>query len=219
MRTLEAIEDSVKRHTCLLILTGVVESSVSPAPVVGTSLSWTSRHKAMVTLSGPDGGNRTMNDRARKATALLVALLVCYAAAAVGGLLGTGSDQNWYADLAKPSWTPPAWVFGPVWMVLYGMMAVAVWLVWLRRSRQPGAAPLVVFAVHLAFNAAWSPLFFGLHRPGMALVDIVLLWLTLAVTMWLFLRRRAVAGLLLVPYLLWVSFAAALNFAIWRLNV
>ena len=160
-----------------------------------------------------------MNDRARKATALLVALLVCYAAAAVGGLLGTGSDQNWYADLAKPSWTPPAWVFGPVWMVLYGMMAVAVWLVWLRRSRQPGAAPLVVFAVHLAFNAAWSPLFFGLHRPGMALVDIVLLWLTLAVIMWLFLRRRAVAGLLLVPYLLWVSFAAALNFAIWRLNV
>ena len=151
-------------------------------------------------------------------TALLVALLVCYGAAAIGGLLGTGSDRGWYADLAKPSWTPPAWVFGPVWMVLYGMMAVAAWLVWMRRRRQPGSAPLVMFAVQLAFNAAWTPLFFGLHRPGIALVDIVLLWLALAATVWLFFRRRAVAGLLLLPYLLWVSFAVVLNFALWHLN-
>ena len=159
-----------------------------------------------------------MNDRARKVSALLIALLLCYAAAAVGGLFGAASDGRWYADLAKPSWTPPPWVFAPVWTVLYGMMAVAAWLVWVRLRERPGAAPMVMFAVQLAFNAAWTPLFFALHRPGMALADIVLLWLALSATVWLFLRRRAAAGLLLVPYLLWVSFAAALNFAIWRLN-
>ena len=160
-----------------------------------------------------------MNDRARKAIALAIALLLCYGAAAIGGLLGVGTDPGWYADLAKPAWTPPGWVFGPVWMVLYGMMAVAAWLVWVQRRQHPGAAPIIVFAVQLAFNAAWTPLFFALQRPGMALVDIVLLWLALAVTVWLFFRRRTLAGLLLVPYLLWVSFAVALNFAIWRLNV
>lgn len=160
-----------------------------------------------------------MDDRARKATALLVALLLCYGAAAVGGLFGTGGDSSWYADLAKPSWTPPSWVFGPVWTLLYGMMAVSVWLVWLQRHQRPCAAPMVVFAVQLAFNAAWTPLFFGLHRPGVAFADIVLLWLALMATLYLFLRQRAMAGFLLVPYLLWVSFAGALNFAIWRLNV
>jgi len=160
-----------------------------------------------------------MNDRARKVVALAIAMLLCYGAAAVGGLLGAGADGGWYADLTKPSWTPPSWVFGPVWTVLYGMMAVAVWLVWLRRRRQPGAAaPMTAFAAQLAFNAAWSPLFFGLHRPGIAFADIVLLWLALVASVCLFLRRRTVAGLLLVPYLLWVSFAVALNFAIWRLN-
>jgi len=160
-----------------------------------------------------------MNDRARKVIALAIAMLLCYGAAAVGGLLGAGADGGWYADLAKPSWTPPSWVFGPVWTVLYGMMGVAVWLVWLRRRRRPGAAaPMTAFAAQLAFNAAWSPLFFGLHRPGMAFADIVLLWLALVATVWLFLRRRPIAGLLLAPYLLWISFAVALNFAIWRLN-
>jgi tryptophan-rich sensory protein len=159
-----------------------------------------------------------MDDRARSVIALVVALLLCYGAAAVGGLLGAGAGGGWYADLEKPSWTPPSWVFGPVWAVLYGMMAVAVWLVWMRRRQQPAVVPMAVFAVQLALNAAWSPLFFGLHRPGIAFADIVLLWLALVATVWLFFGRRAIAGLLLVPYLLWVSFAAALNFAIWRLN-
>ena len=98
------------------------------------------------------------------------------------------------------------------------MMAVAAWLVWLCRHQQPIAASIVSFGAQLTFNAAWSPLFFGLHSPGLALVDIVLLWLVLALTMGLFLSRRLAAGLLLVPYFLWVSFAATLNFAIWYLN-
>ncbi|HET6428529.1 MAG TPA: TspO/MBR family protein [Phycisphaerae bacterium] len=159
-----------------------------------------------------------MTDRIRNGMALVIALLVCYGAAALAGRLSAGAGGGWYAGLAKPSWTPPSWVFGPVWTLLYGMMAVAVWLVWLGRRRRGVAAPMALFAVQLTLNAVWSPLFFGLHRPGSALVDLVLLWLALAATVWLFLRRRPAAGALLVPYLLWVSFAFALNFAIWRLN-
>jgi len=159
-----------------------------------------------------------MNDRARKAIALAIALLLCYGAAGVGGLLGPAAGGGWYTDLAKPSWTPPSWIFGPVWTVLYGMMAVSVWLIWLERRRRPAGAPIILFAVQLAFNAAWSPLFFGLRRPGLAFADITALWLTLGLTVYAFLKRRPAAGLLLVPYLLWVSFAAALNLAIWRLN-
>jgi tryptophan-rich sensory protein len=159
-----------------------------------------------------------MNAGAGKVIALLIALCLCYGAAALGGLFSVGGDGGWYADLAKPSWTPPSWLFGPVWTALYGMMAVAVWLVWMRRHDRPAAVPMTVFALQLVLNAAWTPLFFGLHRPGIAFADIVLLWLVLVATVWLFWGRRAIAGLLLVPYLLWVSFAAALNFAIWRLN-
>jgi benzodiazapine receptor len=159
-----------------------------------------------------------MEDRTQTVIALLIALLLCYGAAALGGLVGARGGGAWYADLEKPSWTPPSWVFGPVWTVLYGMMAAAVWLIWLDRRRGRAAAPMLLFAVQLALNAAWSPLFFALRRPDLAFADIVLLWLALVATVWLFLKRRAIAGLLLVPYLLWVSFAAALNLTIWRLN-
>jgi len=159
-----------------------------------------------------------MKDRVRDVLGLVVSLTACYGAAVVGGLFTAGAVRDWYPTLAKPPWNPPAWVFGPVWTVLYGMMAVAVWLIWRQRRQRPVAAPIALFAVQLALNAAWSPLFFGLHRPDLALADIVLLWGALAATVWLFFRRRALAGVLLTPYLLWVSFAAALNFAIWRLN-
>ena len=159
-----------------------------------------------------------MRERSRNILSLAVALLACYGAAALGGLSTRGAVQDWYPTLAKPSWNPPAWVFGPVWTVLYGMMAVSVWLIWTARPRLSRAVPIALFAVQLGFNAAWSPLFFGLRRPGFAFADIVLLWLALAATVYVFLRRRLAAGLLLVPYLLWVSFAAALNLAIWRLN-
>ena len=159
-----------------------------------------------------------MKKNAKNALGLTFALLTCYGAAALGGLFTSGSVQDWYQTLAKPSWNPPGWVFGPVWTVLYGMMAVSVWLVWLERPRRPVVVPILLFAVQLVFNAAWSPLFFGLHLPGFAFADIVLLWLALVVTVYMFLKQRPAAGLLLIPYLLWVSFAATLNFAIWRLN-
>lgn len=147
--------------------------------------------------------------------ALVVLIAICFSAAGIGSLATTPNIPNWYAGLAKPSWTPPSWLFGPVWSVLYLSMAVAAWLVWRRGN---ALKPLTLFAVQLAFNAAWSWLFFGLHNPGMAFVDIVLLWAAIAATMVAFWFRSAVAGILFVPYLSWVSFAAVLNFTLWRLN-
>jgi tryptophan-rich sensory protein len=148
--------------------------------------------------------------------ALVVLIAICFSVAGLGSIATTPSIPNWYAGLAKPSWTPPGWLFGPVWSVLYLSMAVAAWLVW----RQGNAlVPMILFVVQLAFNAAWSWLFFGMHNPGAALIDIVLLWAAIAATtIAAFWRRSLVAGLLFVPYLAWVSFAAVLNFAIWRLN-
>ena len=146
--------------------------------------------------------------------ALVAFLAVTFSAAGIGGLATAPNIPTWYAGLAKPSWTPPDWLFGPVWTLLYLSMAVTAWLVW----RNGGRWPLVPFAVQLAFNAAWSWLFFGMHSPAFGFVDIVLLWAAIAATTIFFWRRSAVAGLLLLPYLVWVSFAAVLNLAIWRLN-
>jgi translocator protein len=142
-------------------------------------------------------------------------LLLCFGAAAPGALFPPG---EWYAGLNKPSWHPPSWVFGPVWSTLYVMMAVAAWLVW----RQGGFArqrwPLALFLVQLALNAAWSPLFFGMQRIGLAFAEIIVLWLAIASTVVAFWRVHRVAGWLLMPYLAWVSFAAVLNGTLWRLN-
>jgi translocator protein len=123
----------------------------------------------------------------------------------------------WYAQLEKPAWNPPSWVFGPVWTVLYILMGVAAWLVW-DRHRGAAKVALTLFVVQLVFNAAWSWLFFGLQSPGLAFGGIVVLWLLLLATTAAFWRERTVAGVLLLPYVAWVTFAMALNFAIWRLN-
>ncbi len=147
---------------------------------------------------------------------LVLLLAVVLGSAGVGGA-STGSS-GWYASLAKPSWTPPNWVFGPVWTVLYVMMAAAAWLVWRRRPWARVGPALGLFSLQLMLNILWTPLFFGLQRPGLALVDILLLWLAIAMTVVAFRRIRPLASWMLVPYLLWVTFAAALNMAIWRLN-
>jgi len=142
-------------------------------------------------------------------------VLLCFAAASLGAVFMPG---EWYAALRKPSWNPPGWIFGPVWSVLYTMMAVAAWLVWQRRGFGAQRRPLGLFLVQLALNAAWTPLFFGLHRPGVAFAEIVLLWLAIAWTLATFWRVHRAAAWMLVPYLTWVSFAALLNFTLWRLN-
>ena len=147
--------------------------------------------------------------------ALVGMVVVCLGVAGIGGLATTPNIPNWYAGLKKPAWTPPSWIFGPVWSFLYLSMAVAAWLVWRRGN---AFVPLTLFAVQLAFNAAWSWLFFGLYNPGAAFIDVVLLWAAIAATMLVFWFRSTIAGLLFMPYLAWVSFAAVLNFTIWRLN-
>lgn len=128
------------------------------------------------------------------------------------------SPDAWYAALAKPSWQPPNSVFAPVWTTLYALMAVAAWLVWKRWGFAGARAPLVVYLVQLALNAAWSWLFFGRHDIPMALADILVLWVAIVVTLVLFWKKHRLAGALLVPYLAWVSFATALTWTLYRLN-
>lgn len=151
---------------------------------------------------------------------LVVACGVSLSAGAIGSLAaGPGGFQAWYSAIQKPSFTPPGWVFAPVWTVLYVLMGVAAFLVWRRGldSRAVRVA-LACFLGQLALNALWSPVFFGWHRIGLALVVLVLLWVALAVTVWRFAGVSKVAGGLLTPYLLWVSFAGVLNASIWWLN-
>lgn len=127
--------------------------------------------------------------------------------------------RDWYPALAKPWFTPPPWVFGPAWTILYLLMGVALWLVWRRLYAEPQARrALVMFAVQLALNGAWSVLFFGFRAPGFALVEILLLWSAITVTIAWFRPVSRTAALLLVPYWLWVGFATLLNGSIWYLN-
>lgn len=142
-------------------------------------------------------------------------LLITFVAAAIGSLFAPG---EWYAGLVKPAWNPPNWIFGPVWTVLYILMAVAAWLVWKRYGLVGATVPFVLYVVQLVLNAGWSWLFFGLHRPGAAFVEIVVLWVAILSTAVLFFRLERAAGILLIPYLLWVSFASVLNYTLWRLN-
>ena len=149
---------------------------------------------------------------------LIVLVVICFAAAGIGGAVTTPKIDHWYAILVKPSWNPPNWVFGPVWSIVYLSMAIAAWLVWRERGVAGAVAPLTLFGVQLVLNVLWPYLFFGLESPGIALVEVLLLWLAIAATMVAFWRRSKLAWLLFVPYLAWVSFASILNVTIWRLN-
>jgi len=154
----------------------------------------------------------------RQSAALVLCVGVCFAAAAIGARFTSPNVPGWYANLEKPSWTPPSWVFGPVWSVLYLLMAISAWQVWRRTGLRAAMVPLALFGIQLVLNVAWSGLFFGLRRPGAALIEIVLLWVAILATMIAFRQRSALAGWLMLPYLAWVSFAVALNLAIWNLN-
>lgn len=150
---------------------------------------------------------------------LILFIVVCFAAAGLGGIATASSVGDWYQSLAKPAWTPPAWIFGPVWSALYLMMAVAAWLVWRRNGWQSAKTPFGWFAIQLGLNIGWSVIFFGLRSPGYALIEIVGLWLAIAITTKLFWSRSRLAAALMAPYLAWSTFAAFLNLAIYRLNV
>lgn len=153
-----------------------------------------------------------MNPKVAAAGTLLVFICLVAAAAAVGA---TSRPGAWYAALAKPAWTPPSAVFGPVWTLLYLMIAIAGWLVWRSNHRWPAIG---AWGVGLVLNMAWSWLFFGRQLPGIALIDILALWCSIVAFLLATRRSNSPAFWLFVPYLLWVSFATALNLQIWRLN-
>ena len=154
----------------------------------------------------------------RQAVGLIVCVLVVFAAAGLGGLFTKEAVSDWYRDLAKPWGTPPDWVFAPVWTALYILMAAAAWLVWRKGGFSAHRLALGLFLVQLALNAAWSPIFFGLGAFGWAFVEICVLWAAILATMIVFTRASALAGCMMLPYILWVTWAARLNFWIWRLN-
>jgi benzodiazapine receptor len=150
---------------------------------------------------------------------LLASLTVVLAAGGIGSLATTRAIPTWYKSLVKPSFNPPEWLFGPAWTMLYLLMAVAVFLVWKQGFGVPGVKlALAVFLVQLVLNALWSVLFFGLRSPLAGLVEIAVLWVAILATIILFFRVSVPAGVMLLPYIAWVSFAAVLNAAIFVLN-
>jgi benzodiazapine receptor len=152
---------------------------------------------------------------ARDVFGLIGFVLLCFGVSILGGMAAAPALAGWYADLAKPTWTPPGWAFGPVWTLLYAMMAVAGWLVW-REGRSRRAT--LLFLLQLALNAAWPWLFFSLRRPDWAFAAVVVLAVAILAAIVASLRVSRGAALLLVPYLGWVVFAAALTLAIWQMN-
>ncbi len=151
----------------------------------------------------------------RQAVGLLLWLVVSLSA----GWIGSGfAPGEWYAGLAKPSWNPPSSVFAPVWSTLYMLMGLAAWLVWRQVGVRGAPVAMGLFALQLVLNALWSYLFFGIHQPAVAFLDIVVLWLVILATTIAFWRVSVPAGVLLLPYLCWVGFAGALNLQLWRLN-
>lgn len=142
-------------------------------------------------------------------------LVLTFAAAALGARF---LPDEWYRRLNKPAWNPPNSIFAPVWTMLYLLMAVAAWLVWRRYGISGALVPLLLFVAQLLLNAAWTWLFFGRHQIRAALIDIGVLWVTILATLVSFWKLEPLAGILLLPYLAWVSFATLLTWTIWRMN-
>ena len=149
---------------------------------------------------------------------LAIFLVACLGAGGLGAIATTPEIESWYKTIRKPWWNPPNYVFGPVWTTLFILMAIAGWLVWKPSGFRLAVLPLALFVVQLILNVTWSWIFFGLHLPGWAFAEIVVLWLAIVATTAAFFRCSKVAGWLLMPYLAWVGFAGFLNFTIWQLN-
>jgi translocator protein len=155
--------------------------------------------------------------KSRQALGLIGWASLTFAAAALGALASVDAAA-FYAQLARPSWAPPGWLFGPVWSALYALMALSAWLVWRERGFAGARMALALFIAQLAANALWSWLFFAWRQGGLALADVVLLWCLIVATIASFQRISTLAAVLLYPYLAWVTFASALTFTVWRLN-
>ena len=157
----------------------------------------------------------TNESRAKDLFGIAFWLLVTFGVASIASQFKPGA---WYLEIDKPTWTPPGWVFGPVWGMLYLGMGTAAWLIWRRRSEAKVTLPLGFYIAQLIANGAWSWLFFGRQLIGAALIDLLLLVLLVAITSVAFFKLSRLAGILMIPYLLWICFAALLNFTIWKLN-
>ena len=155
-----------------------------------------------------------------KSLKLIISIIFCQAAGIIGSLFTRSSIESWYSTINKPGFTPPSWIFAPVWIILYLMMGVSFYLIWQKAvvSQKNISKAIVFFAIQLVINTLWSVVFFGFHSPFIAFIEILLLWIFILLTLIEFRKISSTAGLLLIPYLFWVSFAAVLNFSIWRLN-
>ena len=162
----------------------------------------------------------------KKTLILVVFILITHLAGVIGSLFTAPSINNWYVFLEKPSFSPPNWLFAPAWLTLYTLMGIAAFLVWAvyNQATEEGAKKrrkntLWLYGIHLIFNALWSVIFFGLQNPAWAFFEIVILWILTLLVLLKFYKVKKAAGMLLLPYLLWVSFAATLNFFIWQWNI
>ena len=156
---------------------------------------------------------------ARDIIKLIVSIVACQCAGIIGSIFTTPAIPTWYAALQKPAFTPPSWLFAPAWITLYLLMGIAAFLIWRQGLGQKGVKwALVIFLVQLVLNALWSVVFFGLQSPLYGMVVILALWVAILLTILRFFKLSTAAGALLLPYILWVSFAAALNVSVWVLN-
>ena len=150
---------------------------------------------------------------------LVASIVLCQLAGFLGSLFTTPAIPTWYATLKKPFFTPPNWIFAPVWISLFLLMGISFFIVWQKKLDQPAAKNAIIFFfVQLILNILWSMAFFGLQSPLIGLIDIILLWIAILITTTKFFRVSRLAGFLFLPYLFWVSFAAVLNFFLWILN-
>lgn len=148
----------------------------------------------------------------------LISALIVFLAAFIGSFFTTPNISNWYQYLNKPSFNPPNWVFGPTWTILYLLMAAAAFLIWQKRNHPQAKKALIFYLIQLGLNSLWSIIFFGFHQIGLAFIEIIILWFFILLTLLNFYKISKPAGALLIPYLLWVSFASFLNFSLWLIN-
>ncbi len=153
-----------------------------------------------------------------RAITVIISILMAEGAGILGSVFTASSVKGWYPAIVKPAWNPPSWVFGPVWSMLYALMGVAAAMIWNQKTMPGAKLALWTYGIQLVLNAMWSVLFFGLKNPGLAFAEIISLLVLITVTTVLFWKIRPWAGVLMLPYVAWVSFAACLNYAIWRLN-
>jgi tryptophan-rich sensory protein len=149
---------------------------------------------------------------------LILSILFCESAGLIGTIFTAKNIPAWFSTLKKPAFNPPDWLFGPVWITLYAMMGISLYLIWKKSGEQDVKLPITLFIIQLILNALWTLIFFGLKSPQYAFIEIVILWIFILLCIIKFYPISVTASLLLIPYLLWVSFASVLNYSLWRLN-